>query len=708
MRHALAEPRARAPPRRAMTDDGESLVGKKLGAYRIECLLGTGGMGEVYRALHEVLGRSVAIKTLKPAIAADAKSVERFFAEARAVNLIRHENIVEVTDLVNEPGGPRYLVMELLDGQTLGELLRDVGPLAPARAVRIAGQIASAIAAAHDKDIIHRDLKPDNVFLIRRAGVAEYVKVLDFGVARLRPDLGGVDATASGMMIGTPAYMAPEQARGERARVGVSADIYALGVIVFHMLTGRLPFEGNSLAEVLVGHQAQDPPPVSALISQVPPALAALVARALAKQPEDRPASMRELRRELFASVGLEGELVEDAPVTAGPPATRPGSLRAGASDSPSLWSGATLDVSAAAIGPRAEEQAPREPPTSGEPPASGPPAPRSLIESSPPPSSVGEGDERGPRVATAAPLSSDRGSLPRRPRLRGYARVAIGAGLVVALAAALAVVVLTRRAPPSGERGPRAALAAAAAGHHEPPTPLPCQCRDENVLAELVRASKLLRDGAPSSRRASDQEAATSLSIARELPAASKEPEYWHWVARARLFLGAPTSEVTAAAETAIALCPTYAAAHNLLGTARFNARDLVGAERAYRAAIELDPTYVAPLANLGLMQIDRRDLVEGIATQTAVLARDPTAYVAYLSRGQAYLWRNELERAAADLEQAARLEPARVDAFWLLGNAYQGLGRSQDANAALCRAAKLGHPEAAERCASDAAAPR
>ena len=209
-----------------------------LGGYRIERLLGEGAMGEVFLATHVALGRPVAIKTLKPEVAADRSLTERFFAEARAVNIIRHENIVECTDLVHDPSGRSYIVMELLEGRTLGAAIRDAQRIPSRRAARIGAQIAEAIGAAHDKGIVHRDLKPENIYLIKRAGSSDYVKVLDFGIARLRPELGGVSATQSGALIGTPAYMSPEQVRGER--VGPAADIYALGVILFHMLAGRL------------------------------------------------------------------------------------------------------------------------------------------------------------------------------------------------------------------------------------------------------------------------------------------------------------------------------------------------------------------------------------------------------------------------------------------------------------------------------------
>ncbi len=312
--------------------ESATLEGTQLGSYRIERLLGEGAMGEVYLAVHEALGRQVAIKKLKPAIAANPAMNERFFAEARAVNIIRHENIVECTDLVNN-GANSYIVMELLEGRTLSTAIRDARKMPATRAVKIAAQIADALAAAHGKGIVHRDLKPDNVFLIKRAGSSDYVKVLDFGMARLRPELGGVGATQSGALIGTPAYMSPEQARGEK--VGPPADIYALGVVLFHMLTGQLPFSAESLTMMLIAIVQEAPPKVHALAKDLPAPLVDLVDRCLAKDPAQRPADMATLRRELLESVGLPVETAQSIAGTQSP-------LAAGTS--PTFGLDATLD----------------------------------------------------------------------------------------------------------------------------------------------------------------------------------------------------------------------------------------------------------------------------------------------------------------------------------------------------------------------------
>jgi serine/threonine protein kinase len=299
----------------------ESMIGMRLGRYLIDAYLGAGSAGQVYRALDMYLHRPVALKILRPRLANDRDRLERFFAEARAASVIRHEHIIEYTDMHQDgPGGLNYLVMELLEGRTLTRAIRDSGRLVPERAVFIAAQVASALEAAHRAGIVHRDLKPDNLFLIHRMGTEDYVKVLDFGVARLRPDLTLAKATQAGVLIGTPAYMSPEQCMGERATP--AADIYALGVILFEMLTGQLPFDRRTIPRLLMAHVIEEPP----LIPEVPIALSKLVAQALAKQPGERPSSMAAMRDAMIASVGMEAFATQLAsgfrPSTDAPPST--------------------------------------------------------------------------------------------------------------------------------------------------------------------------------------------------------------------------------------------------------------------------------------------------------------------------------------------------------------------------------------------------
>jgi len=271
-----------------------------LGAYRLVERLGTGGMGAVYRAIHEKLGRTVAIKVLNRSLLADRTNIARFFQEARSVNTIRHPNVVDIYDFVTA-GRDIYTVMEFLVGQDLHHALYAEGgrPFASERAVLILEQICCALQAAHDRNIIHRDLKPANVFLTRRED-DEFVKLLDFGLAKLDRTEGRM--TREGVVLGTPEYMAPEQARG--AVMDGRADLYGVGCLAYHMLTGCQLFAGGSYADVMVRHVKEAPPPPRTLNPHLTEELERAVMRCLAKEPADRPASALSLAEELCAAVG--------------------------------------------------------------------------------------------------------------------------------------------------------------------------------------------------------------------------------------------------------------------------------------------------------------------------------------------------------------------------------------------------------------------
>ena len=275
---------------------GAGFTGRQIGNYRLEAEIGHGGMGSVYRARHLLLARVAAVKILHPHLSGDASMVQRFLNEARAVNDIRHPRIVEVLDAGRLANGTPYFVMEHLAGESLAARLRQAGRLPPAVAVGIARQIAGALGAAHARGIVHRDLKPENVFLCDGGGGdgAPNVKVLDFGIAKLRADLagGGAETRPTTMgLLGTPQYMAPEQ-----WRTGVVADpridVYALGLIVFEMLSGTPPFAGDSWVDLLHLHISGTPPRLQERGVEVAAALEAVVRRALAKEPGDRLPSM--------------------------------------------------------------------------------------------------------------------------------------------------------------------------------------------------------------------------------------------------------------------------------------------------------------------------------------------------------------------------------------------------------------------------------
>ncbi len=275
------------------------MVGRTLGSYTIVEHIGAGGMGEVYLATHRRIERKAAIKLLLPALSRDADIVNRFFDEARATSLITHPGIVQIYDCdVFEDRA--YIVMEYLEGANLSTVLARNGAFDIGTAVWVAANIAGALAAAHAKRIVHRDLKPENVFLAHdplRPG-ATVVKILDFGIAKLSDRTGPASHTRTGSILGTPLYMSPEQCRGI-TNIDHRADIYALGGILFELLTGRPPFVKEAPGDLLVAHVSEAPPLPSSLTPAVPPELDRLVTRMLAKSPGDRPPTMDAVAREL-------------------------------------------------------------------------------------------------------------------------------------------------------------------------------------------------------------------------------------------------------------------------------------------------------------------------------------------------------------------------------------------------------------------------
>jgi eukaryotic-like serine/threonine-protein kinase len=262
------------------------------GRYLVLQELGSGGMGAVYRARHQVIGRDVALKFLDPALTQNERQRKRFLGEARAANQIDHEHIIDITDFGETEDGLVYMVMEYLEGRTLEQEI-DAGALAVRRALRIATQVALGLARAHDLGVVHRDIKPANIFLVRKRADSDFVKVLDFGVARIEQD---IRITGQGTIVGTPEYIAPEQIRS--ALPSSSADLYSLGCVLFEMLTQRLPFEGKTTA-LLVKHLNDAPPIPSTLNSAVPPAVDRLVLRLLDKDPSQRYRDAHHLVEEL-------------------------------------------------------------------------------------------------------------------------------------------------------------------------------------------------------------------------------------------------------------------------------------------------------------------------------------------------------------------------------------------------------------------------
>ena len=298
--------------------------------YRVEERIAMGGMGSVYLALDERLDRRVALKVLKEELAGDERFVERFRREARAAGALSHPNIAGVYDF-GQHESRYYMVMELAEGRDLARVLREEGPLSPERSVRIAAQIAQALGHAHAAGVVHRDIKPPNVII----GEADRVKVTDFGIARA---VGESTLTATGSVLGTAHYISPEQAGG--GEVGPAADIYALGIVLYEMLTGSLPFTGDSALAVAMRHVSDEVPAPSELNPEVPVSLDAVVARATAKDPRGRFGSSNEMAEALADSLGSTGEVATLAMGGAGAGLAMGGGAAAGATErlEPTVW----------------------------------------------------------------------------------------------------------------------------------------------------------------------------------------------------------------------------------------------------------------------------------------------------------------------------------------------------------------------------------
>lgn len=299
--------------------------------YRLIRRLGGGGMGDVYLGEHTIIGKKVAVKIMHSQYSEDREVVERFLQEARSASRIGHANIVDIADYGQTQDGRVFLVMEYLDGIELGDVLFREGRIPWQRACRIAIQVCNALQAAHEKNVIHRDLKPGNIFLTTFANQPDFVKVIDFGIAKVLDENEGHKMTKTGMILGTPDYMSPEQATGKP--VTPATDIYSLGVILYEMLTGKPPFESDSFMGVLSQHMFDPPPPLRERCPEalIPEALENITLKALAKAPEDRFESMKAFADALSA--------IDDS--GKGPPITVPAFRPLAASSSPGrgrLW----------------------------------------------------------------------------------------------------------------------------------------------------------------------------------------------------------------------------------------------------------------------------------------------------------------------------------------------------------------------------------
>lgn len=337
-------------------DQADPLIGTRLDKYDVVRRIGEGGMGLVYEAVHSFIEKRVAIKVLREDFSRRPEVVERFRQEAKSASRIGHENIVDIVDFGETPSGASYFVMEFLEGEDLANVLARETTLSQGRTIKIIAQCCRALGAAHSKGIVHRDMKPENIFLTKREGGEDFVKIVDFGIAKMSDieteGAPGRKLTKTGMIFGTPEYMSPEQAAGKGLDHRV--DIYALGVLLYECLTGRVPFFGDTFMGVLTQHMFEDPPPLREVNPHVECSaeLEMVIAKAMAKSADDRYATMDELAEALEeASHGRVSQATQmgyGEPVRA--PAQTAPTLRAGEFGPPKAKSNALPLIAAAVV----------------------------------------------------------------------------------------------------------------------------------------------------------------------------------------------------------------------------------------------------------------------------------------------------------------------------------------------------------------------
>jgi len=288
-----------APPEEREPGSKDPYIGTTFDhRYKIQQLLGEGGMGFVYLARHKVIDKKVAVKVLRSDLARDREILDRFLQEAKAASSIGNPHIVDISDFGDLPDGSTYFVMEYLEGKSLSNLIDSGETLTPERICHIALQIADGLSAAHAQGIVHRDLKPDNIYLVQRSADPDFIKILDFGIAKVTGD-ANTKLTKAGAVFGTPHYMSPEQAAG--APVDHRTDIYALGVMLYEMASGQLPFTADNFMGILTQHMYKAPVPIRALVPtpDCPPGLEAIILKYMSKKVDHRYQSMDELAADL-------------------------------------------------------------------------------------------------------------------------------------------------------------------------------------------------------------------------------------------------------------------------------------------------------------------------------------------------------------------------------------------------------------------------
>lgn len=328
------------------TMDRDLLPGEVIGDYKVDSKLGSGGFGSVYHAVHPLIGKRVAIKVLSRRLSSDPEMVSRFVSEARSANQIRNKHIVDIFGFGALPDGRQYYVMELLVGATLEQHVRARGHIEPLEAVTILRAIARGLDAAHAAGIVHRDLKPENVILVDDEDVGYLPKLLDFGIAKLMAGSTGAHKTRTGVPMGTPYYMSPEQCRGDK--IDHATDVYSLGVVAFQLLTGRLPFDAESFMQLMFQHVSAPPPLASATRPGLSPELDGPLLSMLEKTPQKRPPSAGAAVEELAEAARRAGIAIPESGVRMPMPSLRTQPAQGAITTDPSSVNAGTLNASSA------------------------------------------------------------------------------------------------------------------------------------------------------------------------------------------------------------------------------------------------------------------------------------------------------------------------------------------------------------------------
>lgn len=297
---ATIERNSSSPKPKGLEKEVELKPGMEVGEYRIEHLIAEGGMGRIFAGIHPVISKRVAIKVLAKRFAQDSRAISRFELEAKSVNQIGHHNIVDIFSIGELQDGRRYLIMELLDGIPLHHLIKKVGKFKPGEILPVYEQLCDALEAAHSTSFIHRDLKPDNIVVLKRPP-RPFIKILDFGIAKLRDASSAQENTEVGTVLGTPEYMAPEQCRG--GDIDSRIDIYALGVMLYELLTGKKPFSDPNPLRVLSKQMRETPKSPRELSNDISPELEAVILKAMAKKADERYATVGELYQALTQAI---------------------------------------------------------------------------------------------------------------------------------------------------------------------------------------------------------------------------------------------------------------------------------------------------------------------------------------------------------------------------------------------------------------------